>query len=321
LINQRRYDLAEVYGRIHLDNLDRDAVLLVASDDAGAICSYLQSVRKIRPDVVLVLAARLGLSTASGEYWYLERLIRDNPFLKRPDLEGTRRKVGEFFDATHAAAAFLNENLDGGRPLFTAILPSSRVARRDLSIVPAGALWKVVPQGREHPDLRYWRQPISAADVLPRYRRERGQIVTHSQHDTEVKPEAYEHRLFKLLVQSQIFLARLKMSWGDHGAAAEILRKVVDLSPETRQNGELLCALGRANYGLGEIDAAERLFLEVLRTSSDPGPAAESFLFLGWIHRKRGNESEAQRCWKFALQVEGIEPRLREEIEKAVRRP
>src|SRR5204863_266497 len=92
---------------------------------------------------------------ASGE-WYLDRLLRERPFLRRPDIARLKEQTGPAWDVTYSIAAFLNANLGLERPLFTGMVPARSVLREDLALVPAGPLQKVVRKGEEKVDPRYW---------------------------------------------------------------------------------------------------------------------------------------------------------------------
>ena len=61
------YDLPERFGRMYLEALDPDALLLVKSDDAVAIPLYLTLVRGVRADVTVVRVPRLGEERSSRE--------------------------------------------------------------------------------------------------------------------------------------------------------------------------------------------------------------------------------------------------------------
>jgi len=53
-VSMRGYDLAEKYGRFHLEPLDPNSRLVLESDDALATVRYLQVVKGVRPDVQVV---------------------------------------------------------------------------------------------------------------------------------------------------------------------------------------------------------------------------------------------------------------------------
>jgi len=78
-VSMRSDTLAEEFGRYHLDNLDRDAILILESDDALSTTQYLQVVKGLRSDVVVASASRFG----SG--WYEAHLQRRHPRLKGGD--------------------------------------------------------------------------------------------------------------------------------------------------------------------------------------------------------------------------------------------
>jgi hypothetical protein len=53
-LDQRNYTLAETYGSICLDTVGPRGILWVHSDDGQSTTVYLQSIRKVRPDVSLL---------------------------------------------------------------------------------------------------------------------------------------------------------------------------------------------------------------------------------------------------------------------------
>ncbi len=319
ILQQRGYDLPDHYGRLILGNLDPNAVLIISGDDPVAICTYLQQVQKVRPDVAIVNAAFLrGHNRSSGD-WYVDRLLQTYPFLVRPDLSKMLLEFGPQMDLKVTVAAFLNANLDLDRPLFTTIAPASRATRSDLALVPAGVLWKVVRKGQEKTDPRYWEFPITAQEVRARYRRERGQSIEYTVDDMIVKPEGYERRLYELLLGARAILANAHLRQGNFAQSARIYAKILEVDPEKAKDPKILYGMAHAFNGMGEVSRAEPLFTEVLKRTADPKMVAGSFLVLGQIYFRRGDKEGARRVWKLALTVDDVDLPLREEIERELR--
>ncbi len=89
-LNERGNELPAAFGKVHLANLDRDATLVVASDDALAIASYLQVVKGERPDVKIVNGSRLP---AAGTVWSHGTFFENPPASVPLVAAGTLMKV------------------------------------------------------------------------------------------------------------------------------------------------------------------------------------------------------------------------------------
>ena len=198
LVEQRTYDLAEIYGKMYLEPLERDAIILVATDDAVSICRYLQAVRGIRTDVVLLhgLGVREDGRTGRPHRAYL-RMMERHPFLKAPDFEGMRRR----HPGAPPPAAFLQAHAASGRPIYlegplpASVLPSGH------ALVRAGPFVKLVPAAKASVDASDWPVPVEAGEI--RLRRKRGQRVSISEGEMVIRPEAYEERLLLLLLRAR----------------------------------------------------------------------------------------------------------------------
>jgi len=307
-VSQRRYDLAELYGRTILEPVDLNAVLVLSGDDPNALTGYLQRVRGARPDVVLVTASFLR------QGWYEEDLARRHPFLRRAEYGAEAR------DAT--VAAFLNANVGAGRPLFAdrpvppALLPPDR------TFVPAGVLWKLVPVSSSvEIDPKYWRFPIEPEQVLPRVRRERGQSVTYTADDVVVKPQAYERRLLALLLQARLTLAMARVERREIEPAARLLESIVAVDGEYLRSPSVAHVLGTWSYVQGQFDRAEPLLRRASESDLRPDWKAADLGYLGLIARKRGDEPAAQRLFREALAVPGLTEGQRAALERQLRSP
>src|SRR5436190_8397417 len=165
---QRDYLLAEHYGRIVLDNVDRDAIVILSGDDANGLGSYIHRVRGERPDVVLVISAFLGSGDRTGKYWYEDGLFARYPSLGRPDYGSMAGRFPGVEQKQRATAAFINANADGPRPIFCLFALSPDLLRPDFLMLPAGVHWKVVPRNAMPPvQDRYWKFPIEPEEIRP----------------------------------------------------------------------------------------------------------------------------------------------------------
>jgi tetratricopeptide (TPR) repeat protein len=80
-LSQRGNGLPSAFGRVFLQNLDRDATLVLASDDVLAIVSYLQLVRGERPDVKVERESRGTEASARPPGTYFENPPAGIPFV------------------------------------------------------------------------------------------------------------------------------------------------------------------------------------------------------------------------------------------------
>ncbi|HVE40964.1 MAG TPA: DUF2723 domain-containing protein [Planctomycetota bacterium] len=319
-VSQRRYDLAELYGYTLLEPVDRDAVLILYGDDANALSGYLQRVRGIRPDVTLVTASFLCYRATGGTDWYDDALLRRHPFLVRPDYDATGHRFPDADLADVATAAFLNANAGGGRPVFTdRPLPSSML-RPDLMLLPAGALWKLVPRAAAPPlDPRYWVFPIEPEQVRSRIRRERGQSVQRTATDVIVKPASYEQRLIGLLLQARLNLARALAERQQYAAALRLFESVSALDPESGSTPVVVHFSGLCHHALGQDAQALPLLRRSAEAAGRPEWRATALVTLGQIARKQGDEASARKYFGQALAVPGLGEAFRAELEKLSR--
>ena len=319
-VTQRRYDLAELYGRTLLEGVDPSAILILYGDDANALSEYLQRVRGMRPDVTLVTASFLCNRATGGTDWYDDALLRRHAFLVRPDYDATGRRFPDADLAEVATAAFLNANAGGGRPVFTDRAVPTSMLRPDLMLLPAGALWKAVPRAAAPPlDPRYWVFPIEPEQVRLRIRRERGQSVLRTATDIIVKPASYEQRLIALLLQARLNLARALAERQQFAAALKLFESVRVLDPESGATPMVVHFSGLCLHALGQDERAVPLLRRSAEAGGRPEWRATALFTLGQIARKRGDEAGARRLLQDALAVPGLGEAFRAELEKLLR--
>jgi tetratricopeptide (TPR) repeat protein len=130
-VSTRGYTLAEQFGRFHLENVEPNAILLLQSDDAIATTRYLQIVKGVRQDVLIVDRERLQ----SGLY-------RDLP-----------EKVGQAFAQAPP------------RPVYYEVAPAT-----EPTAMPAGPLMRRVAPG-ETVEPKEWPFPVRLAEIPARRER------------------------------------------------------------------------------------------------------------------------------------------------------
>lgn len=321
-VSQRRYDLAELYGRTILETPDPDAVVLLSGDDSNGLAGYLHRVKGVRPDVILVTTSFLDSEATTGTDWYDRKLLQRNPSLRKPDYRGHRERFPQVEVKIAATAAFVNANADAGRPIFSQLMIPPEMLRPDLAVVPAGVFWKIVPRGREGGlQQRYWTFPIEPEQVRARYRRARGQEVTLTAAGVEVRPERYERRLALMLLSARQRLALALIEKGEPLAAARLCQSIVDYGDdELSTSPEVVHLLGISYFAGGQPDRA----LPALRLSAErsarPEHRATALFYLGEIAAKQGDAEAAKRYAEAALSVPGLPPAYRREMESRLPR-
>lgn len=318
-LDQRRYEFAGYYGRVLLDNLDPDAILVLNGDDSLAICGYLQQVRGERPDVTVVAQPFLGLSAVSERDWYDQKLLRERPFLKMPDYAGTRARLPGVRPLAAHLAAFVHANAGLGRPIFTqAALPPAMLPP-GTALVPAGVLWKLVPVGEQVVNLKYWRFPIEPQDIQGRVGRSRGLNLVRSGNTLEGHAEPYENRLLDLLLKGRHGLAGVYVLTGRAPEALALLDSIRLMDPDYEGRPDFMSTLGQALFLLGKDEFAEDALQRSIRLGLPPGPRGWAYNTLGEIRVKRGRPKEAEAMFVEAAVASGGDPRL--EARLAARRP
>jgi len=283
-VSMRGYELAEQYGRFTLDQLDRDSILLLESDDALATTRYLQVVKGVRPDVLVVDAGRLPTG------WYFEHLRRLDPRLKRGG------------DPKSFAAA----NVGPGRPVYFETAPA------DLSgLTPAGPLLRLGEAGEPRGEAF----PVTPDEARARRRRERG---IRLRPGMEVEPEAYEDRWVAAYVRARGNLGRYRFLQKDYRRASEAFEAARAADP-FRPDPEVVHLSGVSFYLLNEYDRAEPLLKQSLRLGATPRQSVRALTCLSTICQKQGRKQEALRYQQDAMTVVGADPELRREFEQQSR--
>jgi hypothetical protein len=317
-VSQRGYTLAENYGRVLLDNVDQNAVLLVEGDDAIGLVGYLQRVRGDRPDVTTVTSNYLGPATKG--HWYDAVLLRRHPFLRPVPYEGYLDRFPKYKMRQVTTAAFLSVNAECGRPLFCEQFIPLELLRPDYTLVPAGAIWKLVPRSSASAlDLRYWNFRVEPEKVAGLNRRARGRRVDFSSAELKVEPEAYEDRYVFLIVMARYHLAMALAEKGQMIQAAQLCGSVLDLGPRIRGVPEIVHLYAITLYGAGEVAKAEPALRRSAEISVIPRSRATACFYLGEIARKRGDEAEATRWFNRSLSTPGLDDATRREIENRLK--
>jgi hypothetical protein len=322
-LSQRTYELAEMFGQVHLETVDPDAVVILSGDDSNALAGYLQRVKGVRPDVVLVTGSFLSTDAATRAGWYDEVLRRRHPFLKDPDYGGLRARFPGAESKDVAAAAFINANADAGHPIFSERLIPMQYLRPDLQWVPAGVYWKLVPPGKEAAlDLKYWKFPIEPEQVKLLYRRKRGQLVKESGGKVTVSPEAYERRLVLLLAMARYQLALALTGHGDAAQSAKLMGSVLALGDEELTgNADLQHLFGISLVAAGQTERAIPALRYSMEHGTKPRNRATAAFYLGEIARRKGDEASALRMFEQALSTPGLDDATRREIGARLKRP
>ena len=204
LLDQRGYDLAEVFGWMHLDPLEKDSVLIVLSDDATAVCRALQVVKGVRRDVRVIHETEIEREESGEPAFRLVRLLQTDPRLRPPELAPMRRRFPGVPATYPAVLAFLNANADSDVPIYLQREPfRPDLLRADFELMPCGAVFKLVRKPRGEAAPSFWNLPIDPRDVVGRFRRERGQAVFAAPDGIHVRSQSYEERLLYALLKAQ----------------------------------------------------------------------------------------------------------------------
>ena len=319
---QRDYLLAEHYGHSVLENVDRDAIVILSGDDANGLGSYIHRVRGERPDVVLVISSFLGSGDRTGTYWYEDSLFARYPSLGRPDYSSIAQRFPGVEQKQRSTAAFINANGLGPRPIFCIFPVSPELLRADLLMVPAGVHWKVVPRNAIPPiQEAYWKFPIEPEQIRPLYRRPRGQAVKTLPTGVKVHPEPYERRLAALLLGARFRLAMARLEQGEAAAAAALCQSIINYDDEEFENNpEIIHLLGISYYAAGRLDRAEPALRRSAELSTRSESRATALLYLGDIAEKRGQAEVARQYFEQAFSIPDLNSVTRKKME-AWRKP
>jgi hypothetical protein len=293
-VSMRGYDLAEQYGRFHLEPLDPDAVLTLESDDALATVRYLQVVKGVRPDVTVVDAKRLELD------WYVAHLKARHPWLR------TEPVMSEWSAGLSLPPA--------RRPVYLEVAPPGAT-----NLMPVGPFLRWAPPGTPN-EPREWPFPVAVEQARSRMGRERGIRLQRLPEGLVVEPEPYEYRWVALYVRAQGRQAQAAFARGDWGRAAELLESARAADPE-HPALEVIHLLGVSHYLLGDFGRAEPLLKQSLRLGPSARQQIRACSYLSSICRRDGRTAEAMRWQEQAMGVVGADPALKREFEEHKIRP
>src|SRR5882672_5103870 len=203
--------LPEVLGRSMLGTLDPGATLIVSSDDAIGLCHYLQSVRKFRTDVRVVLASML--SPTPDLEWYTERFRGHWPDFGPAHFQLILVHAAEYALLTLTQSAVVQGRKPGSRPVFFDTEPAAALLPPG-SVLPAGFLWKWSERPEDKPEARYWDFPVKLEAAAAHRGRKRGIAVTYGRDTLGVNPQSYEERIIYYLVQARRKLGDLAQREG-----------------------------------------------------------------------------------------------------------
>ena len=207
---ERNNDLAASWGRIVLNSVEENALLVVHTDAFAYLPWYQQSVLGLRQDVLVAPRTRIG-------NWQVDQYRRRRPQLRIPYAvgeEGALRWVSDVLVSNKGVPIYTNMPT----ALFTRPQDHQRV-RSQFEQIPAGLLYRLIPRDKlpEPSDvidanLRFWHA------LLPSISRYDPSTLSHDQRV-----------LWTHAVASSVFFAQYCLNHRDALAANEILESVVDL--------------------------------------------------------------------------------------------
>lgn len=315
-LNLRHDDLAEQYGKLHLQNLEPDAVLLAYTDDVIATTWALQAVKNVRRDVVVVSASQLG----GEEIWYDRCLQRHHPDLRLPsEIEAAGGRTNR--DSDPVVSAFLKANLGGRRPFYlTAPMPAFLLPEGTI-LVPQGVVWRLLPAAEDRINLQHWTFPLEPEELPRLFRRKRGLSATAVAGGFETEYEPYERRLQKVLLKARTMLAEWQFRHGHLAPALGLYESVLKLDPAFGKNETLIHSMALGYLSQGRTEQAERYFRTTLEIATRPWVRASSWLALGDLARGRGDGAGARACYEEASKVQGLTSEQNSQVLERLRRP
>jgi tetratricopeptide (TPR) repeat protein len=317
-LSQRDYTLSEAMGHLQLDALDPQAALFLNADDTSATSLYLQRVKGVRPDVVIVQSPFLGPGSDGLLGWYDRALLRLHPELRPPDYAGIADRAAGSDRVEWAVAAWANANASWSRPLFFERPPGPEILRSGWTLVPAGHLLRMVPREEQRIDQKYWTSPVEPESLPSQFRRERGQYVEYRPGEVRVRPEAYERRLLRELLRARKNLADWRaLSGTPEGLqrSAELYESILELDPWMKQDAGAVVPLARAYYALKRYDRAEPLLKSAVELPLPPRIRGHLFVLLADICGQGRRTDEAARWKAAALAVPELPDDLRRQLE------
>ncbi|HLY10411.1 MAG TPA: DUF2723 domain-containing protein [Planctomycetota bacterium] len=317
-LSQRDYTLSEAMGHLQLDGLDPQAVLFLNADDTSASSLYLQRVKGVRPDVVIVQSTFLGPDPEGRPSWYDRALLRLHPDLQAPDYGRIAGRAAGSDPVEWAVAAWANANISPTRPMFFERPPGPEILRAGWTLVPAGHLLKMVSREDRRIDPKYWRSPVEPESLPAQFRRERGQYVEYRADEVRVRPEAYERRLLRELLRARKNLADWRALSGTAEGlerSVELYESILELDPWMRQDAGAVVPLARAYFALKRLDRAEPLLKSAVDLPLPPRIRGHLFVLLAEICEQGRRSDEAARWKVAALAVPELPDDLRRQLQ------
>lgn len=311
LVNQRGYVLAEQMGRMVLDPVEPGAIVILRTDDVVGPALWLTVVQNHRPDVLVVRASHLG------EEWYSRALRSKDATLVEPDYARFRRRAPKGEQMVTGEMAFANANVSATRPVYFEFPPPEELVRPDFSIVPAGALSRMVPRGQEKIDRKFWSTPVEAEELIPLCRRARGQRIEYLPGGLLIEPEAYERRLIRMLLKARKNLA----DWHGHSSdpermrrAAELYESLIRLEPRFAEDVSVIVPLGVTYLRLKQPEQAELWLRRSMSLELAPALRALATVALFEACRDSGRTKDAEIWRAKAVELPGLTDDLRRRL-------
>jgi tetratricopeptide (TPR) repeat protein len=311
-LNQRGYDWAEQYGRMLLRNLDRRAVVIFSRDDPVGICWYLQNVRGERTDLLVLSSNRLGAR------WLDERISRQKG-LPVPDYDFLLRMERGGSQTQRAVTAFANKNVGRVPAVFSDVRPNEEFLREDLTITPAGMLWKIAPRDARGVDLRYWDYPVTPESIPRKGKKARGIWAYETSEGSTIKPEIYEDRFFLPLLWARVRLGDLVLP-SDAAKALSLYDSVLAAYPDAAAEARFVYHRGVALLTLNRREEGRAALMSLLALKPPPDILPFALFYLGEANRELRQQGEARRYYEEALRSYPP-PQLRPVLEERLRSP
>jgi hypothetical protein len=313
--------LPETFGKVFLQNLDPNAILMVSTDDAGSACRYLQSVRGYRTDVRVVMLPYVHPGPTWR--WYLDALARRWPEVPKPDFDSVAPFASVYTSTALAQASLIRGHAPGGPPLYFDTEPAKAMLGSG-KLLPAGFLWKWTEDAAEGVNPKAWQFPATLEEVAARSGRKRGQRLYQAPGNLLVEPESYERRLVRVLAQARLNIANLLQRGGGPDAfsgSAKVYESILKAAPESESNPELLYPLALDYFMLDRYPEANDFFERLLRQDPDPSQKAGALFYLGELRRMQRRNEDARTYYRQALEAAPSDSPLRPELEKRLAPP
>jgi tetratricopeptide (TPR) repeat protein len=308
-LNFRRYDYAEVYGRLLLKEVPAGAAFVTSTDDATVIPMYLQQVKGERADVKLVHGEFLGVD------WY-DRRLESQLGLKPPQpTEISSRTNSQLLYIT----AFANANVAPGRAVYSERPTDPNGLRPGLVLVPVGPIWKTSVSEEATPAAS-WNPKLDLEAVARQRRRSRGIYMRHLPAGMVARYEPYEDRLIDLVVQPRLREARPLLQQNPDAALGlyEAARRI-DSTLEV--DAAFQYDYGQALYLKDRYPGAVEAFEKVLQLEPSPQRETLAHFYLAELARAAHRSEEAKRHYGEALRIHGADELMMLRIKAQAEKP